>query len=489
MANTAGFADVNQRQQEDLQAQEADIESRRQTQIGEDQTRMERQDAGMRPLEADLSSTLAQPRPVREATPGLPTPPVEKPVNPKDYEGFATALTAMALIGGAVSKGNWLGVGKSLNGALTGYMLGRQQDADRDWRKFQADYKRAADLENEANKKFEDALSDRNTSINEKLQQMRILGAQYGREDMLAAGRMKSIDAAWNALQSRKNAMYQTQSKQQSIVVQVDGMADRARTKAAGGGANQLTEAGAQWVAKYTQITGAAPSLWGGKAKIFNMLAEQNADPAEVAANKGEYAAVNNALRQQESRAAGIENITQQIQTLEPKVIELAKKVGLSESSLVNTPMNQLRNKLGDADLAELRTVLVAVSREYIRATTAPQSQGQLHVMSQEMGEQLLNSEQGVGQMIGAMKGMNTDIASGRMAAHGIAATLRQRILAHGGQLKPEFATPAAGAAPGAAAKWPANLPTTNAKGWVGHVDAKGNKAYVGPNNEIEEVK
>jgi hypothetical protein len=35
----------------------------------------------------------------------------------------------------------------------------------------------------------------------------------------------------------------------------------------------------------------------------------------------------------------------------------------------------------------------------------------------------------------------------------------------------------------------PAQLPPKNAKGWVLHVDAQGNKAYVGPNNEIEEVQ
>lgn len=33
------------------------------------------------------------------------------------------------------------------------------------------------------------------------------------------------------------------------------------------------------------------------------------------------------------------------------------------------------------------------------------------------------------------------------------------------------------------------SIPNTNSKGWILHVDAKGNKAYVGPNNEVEEVK
>jgi hypothetical protein len=31
--------------------------------------------------------------------------------------------------------------------------------------------------------------------------------------------------------------------------------------------------------------------------------------------------------------------------------------------------------------------------------------------------------------------------------------------------------------------------PQTNAKGWKLHTDKNGNKAYVGPNNEVEEVK
>ena len=31
--------------------------------------------------------------------------------------------------------------------------------------------------------------------------------------------------------------------------------------------------------------------------------------------------------------------------------------------------------------------------------------------------------------------------------------------------------------------------PEKNAKGWTLHTDKHGNKAYVGPNNEVEEVK
>lgn len=37
--------------------------------------------------------------------------------------------------------------------------------------------------------------------------------------------------------------------------------------------------------------------------------------------------------------------------------------------------------------------------------------------------------------------------------------------------------------------KQPAQLPATNSKGWVLMTDAQGNRAYVGPNNEVEEVK
>lgn len=42
---------------------------------------------------------------------------------------------------------------------------------------------------------------------------------------------------------------------------------------------------------------------------------------------------------------------------------------------------------------------------------------------------------------------------------------------------------------PAAAPKNAADLPAKNAKGWVLHSDPAGNLAYVGPNNEVEEVK
>lgn len=46
----------------------------------------------------------------------------------------------------------------------------------------------------------------------------------------------------------------------------------------------------------------------------------------------------------------------------------------------------------------------------------------------------------------------------------------------------------AGGAAPAAAGGGAPGLPPRNAQGWPLHVDAHGNKAYVGPNNQIQEV-
>ncbi len=418
---------------------------------GEDAQRAQAHAATLQPMEAALDQSLAAPAPTRRQTPGMPAQPAQSKLqlDPKEYEGLSFALIGMALVGGVASHGNWLGVSSTLNGALKGYMEGNQQKAQQEYEKYDRQFKAAVAQEKQADTEYQEALNSRKLTINEQLQRIENIARRNGQEDVLANAKAKNFQSVISQIEARRAQLLGTEQRHTDVTIKIDAQRDAAAAKAAKGGKDALTPEAAEWLAEYTKITGQAPSLWGGKAQIFNMLAAQGASPSEVAANKGEYAAINTALRQQESRAAGIENITQQIQQLEPEVIRLAKKTGLSESSLVNTPMNALRKRLGSADLAQLRTVLVAASREYIRATTAPQSQGQLHVASQEMGEDLLNSEMGIGQIMGSFRGINFDVNAGRVAATGIAKSLRDRVAA---KYKMPDASAGGGAAPAAPA-------------------------------------
>lgn len=421
-------------------------------QAGTDATRAAAHSAQLQPMEAALDQSMTAPQPVRQQV-AMPKPPDEAKlkIDPKEYEGLSMALIGMALVGGVASHGNWLGASSALNGALKGFMEGNKQKAQDEYEKYDRAFKTASAQEKQADKEYQDAMNNRKLTINEQLERIANVARRNGQEDIVAATRTRSLQAVINQIESRRTQLLGTEQRHTDVTVKIDAQRDAAAVKAksGAGGKVALTPEGTEWLAKYTQVTGQAPSLFGGKAAIFNMMAAQGVDPAEVASNKGEYAAINTALRQQESRAAGIENITASIQKLEPEVLRLAQKVGLTQSTLINTPMNKLRSLMGSEDLAELRTVLTAVSREYIRATTAPQSQGQLHVASQEMSEELLNSNMGFGQMLGSMRGMNTDIGAGRLAATGIAKTLRDRIKASGGKIKPELDSGAAAPAGG----------------------------------------
>ncbi len=433
----------------ELKKELGDLDAEKQQALGkvtalgqEDVKREEAKTAEMAPAQKAYDQALSAPMPTKATLqPAAPVDEAKTHMDPKEYESLSYGLIAMALIGGAVSHGNWLGASSALNGAMQGIVDGNHEKAKTEYERYQRDFKAAQEREAQADREYQDALGNRKLTINEQLAKLQSIASKYQQEDVLSATKTKSLQNTINQIESRRTQLLGVEQRHDAvasrITVQLNGQSERAAR-------GKFTPEGSAFAAEYSRITGTPVSLYGGKAQIFNMLAAQGVDPAEMAANKGEFAAINTALRQQVSREAGIENITQQIQALEPDVIRLAKKVGLSESSLVNTPMNYLKSKLGSADLAQLKAELVAVSREYIRATTAPQSQGQLHVASQEMGEELLNSQMGVGQIIGSFRGINTDVATGRAAASNIAKTLRDRIVSKHKMVNEDANAPAA---------------------------------------------
>src|SRR5271165_3625409 len=91
----------------------------------------------------DLVST---PKPGPANLPATPNKPL---VDPNDYSKFSAMLVGMAMIAGIASRGNWLGVSQTLNGALKGHLQGDQAAATREWEKYEADYKKAFDQHKE----------------------------------------------------------------------------------------------------------------------------------------------------------------------------------------------------------------------------------------------------------------------------------------------------------------------------------------------------
>jgi hypothetical protein len=443
------------RQRATLENERAGLLKRQQTMESDRAGALRADDAQAAPIENALQNEMGTPLPTAPTPTDKPSPPDLK-VDPKQYEGLAMGMLALAMIGGGASRTHWMGALSSLNGALKGMKEGRDAEAQQQLGDYKRKYQAAYDADAQANKQFQDVLASRKLSMNEKIEQLRLLGAKHDRQDAIRAADLRSIDHSIAQIDAHEASLASVHQRQDAVIVRLEDSREKRAAAGAGGagGKNAPQTEGGQALAAALLERGVPVSYFGGKGRLYDTMAADKKyagmDAHEIAghivSDKAEMGALSAAFKATELSRAGTERITSSISNIEDKVVELAKQVGLADSTIINTPVNKWRTAFGDAKFAELQPLIFAVSREYARATTAPGSNAMLVQGAQEEATRLLNSGMPIKAIVGAMRGMNEDIAAGKVGAEHIEGDLRGRLQGgHGGAATPP---PAPGAAP-----------------------------------------
>jgi hypothetical protein len=394
-----------------------------------------REEATLKPMEDRASKAIDDLQGMKPPTPtDLPTWKPKPPIDAKDYQQFSYALIGMALIGGAVSRGNWLGVSSSLNGALKGYMQGNLARSDQDFKDYQTKFTEAKAHEDQVQKQFHDILENRRLSINDMLTQVRITAARYDRQDVRMAAEQKSIDSIWKQVDDKDKAI-STLTEQHDKTSKMYELGQlRAKIMSGGAGA-ELTPAGQAWLDQSaalgdpTYIRASMGRFTGPNARhLINHFAETGVAPGDLAAAASARKAYESTLMQAEKRTAGVERLTGSITELENKITGLVKDVNGTGAMSLNEVMNAVKNQLGDEKLSELRTLMGAVGRQYIEAVTMPGSNAQLHATAQDWADALFSPAINNANWKGVMQGMNAEIGATTKALHGTTAGLKQSI-------------------------------------------------------------
>lgn len=138
--------------------------------------------------QADLTAT-PQPKPA-----ALPETPQKPLVDPKDYQQFSYALLAMGLIAGSVGRGKWMGVSSVMNGAMKGFLEGNKQQAEENWKRFQADYDKAVQAHKDQEEDYAQTINNKKLTINQMLAEIQWKAAKYDDQYKLALARDKLVD-------------------------------------------------------------------------------------------------------------------------------------------------------------------------------------------------------------------------------------------------------------------------------------------------------
>lgn len=461
--------------------------TRRQEELTQRQTQIaEEREKTLAPLEQQLSERMAEPTPKRPPS-DIPQFQPKPVIDAKDYEALSYGLIAMAMIGGVASQGRWLEVGAALNGALDGYLKGNLQLAQKHYQDYEQQFKGAVAKEAQANREFEDILRDRHMRIQDQINQYRIVAAKYDRQDALVAAQSRSLDAMWRSLESRKTALARLEENHNNaaglLALRRDVLDSKKPTQAGTAGLSEryqtdptykknvdywaaLLQMGGNLPARFAQ-SGAGKLMMPDILQVVPTIGGGN--PADMTANRLSQRELTAEANKIGTQAAAVKIATAELKRFIPPAEEAVAAVPRTAWR----PINELIQK-GENTWSPEQGRLVLANRSVLNAFAQLIQRGAPTVHSLSEAEALLNTADSPAVYKAKMKQLMVEAEQAEAGLQDAREEMLKRARGMGGS---------------SGERAPGGVPTKNAKGWLLYTDAQGNQAYVGPNNEIEEVR
>lgn len=390
----------------------------------EDVSRAASQKATMDPLNARFENLLAEPRPQHGAVAPLPAVPTgdQINVNPKEYESFSFALLGMALIGGAVSHGNWLGASAALNGALRGFREGNHDKAAAAWDDYKAKFGAAVADRREADRQYDEALNNRKLTINEQLAQIENVGRQFHDADMVAAAKTKSLQAVVNQKEAKRTALLGTLQKAQAINIRVDaGIAARNAKEVEGTmQPDELQFTARQYLAGDKTVMqnlgrGAqgARNVIAMRRTIMNEARASGMSPADVAMKLAEFSGLQSGERTLGVRTAQVGLAVNEAKKMAPLLLAASAAVPRTEFPKWNAVELAFEKGTGDPNVVKLAAALNSYVNIYARAIS-PIGSGT--ISDKEHAREVLEINFSEGQMAAAVEQLGYEMEAAKAA-------------------------------------------------------------------------
>jgi hypothetical protein len=210
-------------------------------------------------------------------------------------------------------------------------------------------------------------------------------------------------------------------------------------------------------------------------------MARASGDTAEQAALRMQYnKAGQGALLQLTKQQQMVGNFEKTAVKNADLALQLSNKVNRTGVPVINRWVNAGRKKLmGDVEVAQFHAANETFVNEYAKIMSGSMGNTPVSDQMRQHAHELLETAMTQEQYAGVITTLKQEMKN-RMDS------FPEQIAELSAQLS------GTGAMPGAAATQSPpknNLPSKNAKGWTLMEDPQGNKAYVGPNGEIEEVQ
>lgn len=427
------------------------------------------------------------------------SPDYQRPtVDPKEMHEAFGMLMAASMLTGTVSRTPYNNVMTAMTGAMNGFMKGDERVVKESLDTFKMNLTAIKEKNAQKRREVDDAWSEYKNDLGGLKTQLELIAAKYDDPLAVQASRSKSLTEMQKMMDSNIRSVDQAVARLDTVqerYVSAAARLEAAKAKQAEAGARATEKAKVPELDKETVDFYAAQSIAGDnswqvglargkvgqqlisavKDRIPQMSKELGLTPQDVGSNKAKNVALTAAMRDREKFVAAGQQFVANMKSQMDLVEGLIDKGSASGVPVLNKWIQAGRQQVaGDVDVTALDVAIRGLAREHQRIVTGVTSNAQLHVAAQETADALLNRNMTAAQMRKSIKVMDEEANNALKAGRGEVKNLQDQLRTLG------RGAPRAGGG---------DLPAKNSKGWSLMTDAKGNKAYVGPNNEIEEVK
>lgn len=237
----------------------------------------------------------------------LPSVPQFKPT---DISEHASGLLALAAFAGLAARQPLTAALNNLAGVMKGVNTGDQQLFERSWKEYEANYKKAAEINKEALAEYDKVLNRKDKNIEQMDKELHYLDVKYGQQigatlreqqglTKALEVRDKLVAAQDRAQQQRDSLEERRQNHQDNMAIRQAMLAQKKESSAAAGGqgVQQLTPEGMRLMSEMRALGLQLPiSGWGGKAlatniAIINDMASRGMTAAQIASDRAGYKA------------------------------------------------------------------------------------------------------------------------------------------------------------------------------------------------------
>ena len=412
----------------------------------------------------------------RDAIPPLPKN-MAQHIDPKEMNDTAQAFMTLGALLGLASRQPLTAALGNMTAAMKGVQEGDAAQYDKAMQEYKVNTEAAEKQAKATMKKIDDALNDKNLDLTARLQRVRLIEAEAGGPlrgmDQSYKTTMEMLKSKRQALKDFEEANSKVLDRNQRMQIHRENMAQ----KNSGGAGSGMTPDAVKMLADRYRLEGAegirALSAFDKPTRravieqaTKDMLAEGGSG-AGMARDASEFKAQKAALTQITKDLAAIRPYHDMLEGNIGILKELGAKLSRTDSPWANKTLNYLQtHPTSDPDVTEYLAQMRLVQTEASRVINNPRLVGQLTDSARHEIDGIVNGDMAIASSNRVVDRLLND--AGRRVSS------MEKEQEHLLQRKPAAAHA---------------VPPKNAKGWVLHTDKDGNRAYVGPNKEIEEVK